>query len=271
MLKRLVLIIGCIIFAVNVSSQNDTIAVYYDIGVYKLHKKNKKIIRAKLAKLNDSIKYHVEIISSCDFLGTNEKNLELSMRRAETVRNLLTNKENIIISSITHKGIGEIPVVENEKSTKGILTHRKTLLIFKSQSEHIFDQIAASKAGETFIINNIVFDAGRHLFKKESIEIIKKLLTVLEKNPKLKIEISGHVCCGVNPKDSIDAFDKDTKTYNLSKNRAKHIYRYLVLKKIDSSRLTYKGYGFLKPLKFPELTPKDKLNNRRVEIKVLSN
>ncbi|MEE9349803.1 MAG: OmpA family protein [Flavobacteriaceae bacterium] len=269
MLKALYIFV--FFYITSSTAQNDTIAVYYDIGKYKLTKQNKTIIQNQLEKLTDSIKYNVQIISSCDFLGSNTQNLELSSKRASIVKDLLFEKNNIIISSITQRGVGELDAGTIKKKSSGIINHRRTMLIFKKQSNYVFDAIASSKPGETFVIKNIVFDPGRHFFKKRSIKVVKKLLNVLKKNPNLKIEISGHVCCGKDPNDTIDAYDKDSETYNLSHNRAKHIYKYLVLKKIDSTRLKYKGYGFRKPLKFPELTAKDKLNNRRVEIKVLSN
>ena len=225
--------------------------------------------------LDSAVKYRVQIVSSCDFLGKKKHNLVLSARRAEAVKDLLLMKNNIVLTEISFKGIGELESLGLDKNKHGIKKHRKTSIIFEKTSDFvnssIFDQIAGSKKGETFILENIVFDPGRHLLKKKSIPIIKDLLKVLQDNPKLEIEINGHVCCGKNPKDTIDGYDKDTKTFNLSQTRAQHIYKYLVLKKIDSNRLVHKGYGFTRPLTFPEVTSNDKLNNRRVEIKVLKN
>ncbi len=272
MKKSLILIIALSFGLItSVFSQNDTLRLFYKIGIHKLNTKNSQIIQSKLNNLDDDIKYHVEIISSCDFLGSNKNNLILSSKRASKVKNILLVKKNIIISSIKYKGIGELPTKLKYKSKKGTQKHRVTTIIFRDEAEHIFNEIAHSKKGAIFILKNIVFDPGRHLLKKKSIPIIKQLLKVLEDNPKLEIEINGHVCCGTNPKDSLDAYDKDTKTNNLSHNRAKHLYKYLVLEKIDSTRLRFKGHGFTQPLTYPEITETDKLNNRRVEIKVIKN
>lgn len=260
-----------LLFTINMSSQKDTISIFYNIGAYKLNKESKQKIQTKLDKLKDSIKYHVEIISSCDFLGSNKSNLVLSAQRAITVRDLLLVKKNITISSVTYKGVGELATKGVKRTQSGINRHRRTSIIFKNETQFLFSQMAESKSGEVFILKSIVFDPARHLLKKKSLPIIKQLLKVLQENPKLEIEIHGHVCCGKNPKDSIDGYDKDTKTYNLSENRAKHLYNYLILKKIDSTRLVYKGHGFLHPLTYPELNQKDKLSNRRVEIKVVKN
>lgn len=261
--------------------QNDTISLYYKIGVYKLNKLNYNKIQNKLDSLKADNSYQVEIISSADFLGSSQNNLILSKKRANTVRNLLLIKNNIIITTIKHDGIGEL--AENGKNgskSNGILRDRKTLLIFKTNNDikkqvdtthQIFKNIKNVKSGDKFILQHIVFKPGSHLFKKESLKILKKLVVVLKENPTLEIELHGHVCCGKSPSELIDGFDIITETFNLSENRARHIYNYLVFKKIDKSRLSYKGFGFKKPLTYPELTKEDKNNNRRVEIKVIKN
>jgi len=91
----------------------------------------------------------------------------------------------------------------------------------------------------------------------------------LTTNENLDIAIEGHVCCGA---------DKEVKsqqmTYEnewLSKKRAKTIYDYLINKGIDSIRLQHKGYGFTKPLIYPEENNTDRYQNRRIELAVISN
>jgi outer membrane protein OmpA-like peptidoglycan-associated protein len=80
----------------------------------------------------------------------------------------------------------------------------------------------------------------------------------LKANPTVEFEVQGHVCC--TPKYFSDAIDKDTKERKLSYNRAKAVYRYLVMRKINPSRMTFKGYGNQFPIgKEPEL-------DRRVEL-----
>ena len=252
-------------------SQNDTLNLYYDIGVYRLNKKNYTKIKNKLESLNNNKTYSVAIISSCDFLGSNNNNIKLSYKRALTVKKMIDLKSNITISSITYKGIGELDTKNRKKTSKGFLNDRKTILIFKDETQKILDKIANSKKGDVYVLQDIIFEPGRHLLKKESMVTVKRLLKVLQDNPNLEIELSGHVCCGKKRSGIMDGYDKDAKSYNLSENRARHIYRYLILKKIDSSRLSHKGYGFQKPLFFPELNEQHKKLNRRVEIKIVNN
>ncbi len=252
-------------------SQNDTLVIHYDIGEYKLDKNNYQLIINKLQNLPKKGKIQVDIISSCDYLGSNKQNLELSQNRAFVVKKLIELHKNIVISSITYKGIGEINIGNRVKKNSGFQSDRKTILVFKDETQTILDQMAHAKKGDVFILRNILFEPGSHMLKKESLTTIKRLLKLLKDNPKLEIELAGHVCCGRNIKDSLDGYDKDSKNYNLSSNRAKHIYNYLVYKKIDSNRLSHRGYAFLKPLYYPEENDSQKKLNRRVEIKIVKN
>ena len=87
-----------------------------------------------------------------------------------------------------------------------------------------------------------------------------ELLSVLRLNPKLKIEIQGNLCC--QPVDRL----------NLSTERAKAIYNFLVYYKVDKNRLSYKGFGSSNPIfALPEKSEEERAANRRVEILILDN
>ena len=88
----------------------------------------------------------------------------------------------------------------------------------------------------------------------------------MQDNPKLEIEIQGHICC-IPSGDGPD-FD-EPGSMKLSVNRAKAIYGYLVHNGIDKSRLSYKGLGADYKLIWEERTEHDRETNRRVEIKIL--
>ena len=85
--------------------------------------------------------------------------------------------------------------------------------------------------------------------------ILDYLIEVMRKNPEWKLHIRGHVCCGPDQK--------------ISDKRAKNVYKYLLKKKIDSSRLSYKGYSDSKPIVFPEKTDEDAHKNRRVDFMIV--
>ena len=54
----------------------------------------------------------------------------------------------------------------------------------------------------------------------------------------------------------------------LSLNRAKAVYEYLVKKGISPSRLTYKGYGYDRPIATND-TKSGRALNRRTEFKII--
>jgi len=113
------------------------------------------------------------------------------------------------------------------------------------------------ETGAIVILKNIFFDFDKYDLLPESQVELNKLTELLQKNPKMKIEISGHT-------DNIG-----TKEYNqvLSENRAKAVYDYLLQHGIAKERLTYKGYGFDKPIDTND-TEQGRANNRRTEFKV---
>ena len=115
------------------------------------------------------------------------------------------------------------------------------------------------RLGEKVILRNIFFETDMFDLKPESQVELQKLIDLLNKNPELKIEISGHT-------DNVG-----TPEYNLelSKNRAKAVNDYLVDNGIDQARLLYKGYGESEPIDTND-TETGKANNRRTEFKVIS-
>jgi outer membrane protein OmpA-like peptidoglycan-associated protein len=134
-----------------------------------------------------------------------------------------------------------------------------------TKSEYALDvnfmkKIAETPVGEKLKIDNLNFKINTFIVVPESKGKIYELLVVLQKNPKLKIEIQGHLCC--MPVDRLD----------LSTQRAKAINNFLVANGIKENRLTYKGFGSTKPiLPLPEKDEAQRAANRRVEIEIVSN
>ena len=123
------------------------------------------------------------------------------------------------------------------------------------------------KADSTLVLQNINFYPNQHYPLSGSYPSIVALLHTLQQNPTLKIQIRGFVCC--LPYSQFDGVDDDTYTQDLSTQRAKYIYEYLVAHGISADRLTYQGFGGRHPL-VKEVTDVDRTTNRRVEIKILS-
>lgn len=114
------------------------------------------------------------------------------------------------------------------------------------------------EVGHTVRLNNIFFDFGKAELRPESFPELNKVVKLMDENPKMEIEISGHT----------DNVGSDSFNLKLSGDRAGEVKKYLVSKKIDQNRIIAKGYGKDKPLASNE-TEEGQQKNRRVEFTIL--
>jgi len=89
---------------------------------------------------------------------------------------------------------------------------------------------------------------------------LNKLVDFMFANPKISIEIQGHV----------NAPNNESKAaLKLSEKRAKFVYDYLISKGVDAKRMTYVGYGNSEMIFQNPKNEEEERANRRVEIKIL--
>jgi outer membrane protein OmpA-like peptidoglycan-associated protein len=125
----------------------------------------------------------------------------------------------------------------------------------------------ASLLGRNIVLRNVNFYGDRHFPLASSYFELDKLLQLLLARPSLRIEIQGYVCC---MPENMDGYDADTRTTNLSVQRAKFVYTHLLEQGIQASRMSYRGFGASHKLYPEESNERERELNRRVEIKVLS-
>ena len=113
--------------------------------------------------------------------------------------------------------------------------------------------------GEKVVLRNIFFDTDKYELLPDSKAELEKLISFLQKNTGLHIEIGGHT----------DNEGSDPHNITLSLNRAKAVYDYLIVNGISAEKLSYKGYGETMPIESND-TPGGRANNRRTEFKVTS-
>lgn len=118
--------------------------------------------------------------------------------------------------------------------------------------------LQAIEQNASIVLKNIFFETNRFELSPASLVELDKLVTLLNENPTLKIEISGHT----------DNVGKAESNLLLSDNRAKAVVDYLVSKKIEAKRLTAKGYGLSKPVA-DNNTEEGRAQNRRTEMKII--
>lgn len=276
---------------VSAQYATDTFHVYFDLNVPELNASAKSSIDSLIYFDRIVPGQKILIVGYADYLGTEKANQKLSEERAKNVRGYLSSFQ-IDLNSIT-LCIGRGQVNRKHKDASGYPTDRRVDIVVEkgylgankkntplatkpatkkpeqqnTPLKNDVTDITQYKQGESYVLKNIYFLPERHAITAQSLPELEKLFHVLKSHPTLTIRIEGHVCC---IRDYPDALDIDAHDMNLSVNRAKAIYDYLVEKGISASRLKYTGYGRSKPVVINEVTEEDANKNRRVEIRVLS-
>jgi outer membrane protein OmpA-like peptidoglycan-associated protein len=116
------------------------------------------------------------------------------------------------------------------------------------------------KLGVPVVLENVNFEFNSYRLLKSADNILNTLLDYLNDNPDIRISIEGHTD------------DIGTEEYNLdlSINRAKSVYNWLVNNGIDSNRLRFIGFGKSRRL-YNDTEDKHRALNRRVEVQILKN
>lgn len=110
----------------------------------------------------------------------------------------------------------------------------------------------------SIVLKNIFFETNRFELTPASLVELDKLVILLLENPTIQIEIGGHT----------DNVGKAETNLLLSENRAKSVVDYLVAKKIEARRVSYKGFGLTKPIA-DNNTEAGRALNRRTEMKIV--
>lgn len=243
------------------SNAQDSLIVYFSFDSYRLSSTATQNLKSI------SMKHIKSIYGYTDKHGNKQYNISLAKRRINAVINYLNIQKD--------KEISKFPIGEEFLTSTVDKENRKVILFFTNDSidiykvhgirkteerESINSQINTAKTGDKITLKSLNFQPGLDVLLSEAIPTINELLSVMQKNKKLKIEIQGHICCA-----SEDFAD-------LSTNRARAVYNYLVENGISSERINYQGFGVSQPLySIPEKNSEEQIANRRVEIKIISN
>jgi len=239
--------------------------VYFRTDIYSLDPSAEALIRSFMQNLPDTGSFNFRILGYADYRGSVAYNDTLSRKRALSVAKFIEAEYSDRMHRILVLGEGELPprvnVPLSEQRTVSLETY-----LFRERS---LKDLVKGDVGpmDEIVLEDLHFQPGRHFLLLESVPVLKKIEKILKRRTEYYIEIAGHVCCVGD--FSKDGFDHDTQTHNLSANRAKNIFDYLVRNGIDSSRMIHKGYGYSQPKAYPEATEEDKDKNRRVEIRII--
>lgn len=147
-------------------------------------------------------------------------------------------------------------------STQGYMFYSENLnlTITNSQQKPYEKDIPLNKImkGSKIILNNIFFATDSSNIKSNSQTELNKLISFMNINSNIKVEISGHTDNKGNAPHNLD----------LSNRRAKSVYEYLIKNGIKAERLSYKGFGQTLPIATND-TDDGRALNRRTEMKIV--
>ncbi len=111
---------------------------------------------------------------------------------------------------------------------------------------------------QAITIDNIYYDYDKSDIRPEAAAELDKVVTMLNDNPAISIELSSHT----------DSRGDDSYNKDLSQLRAESAVAYIVSKGVDKNRIYAKGYGESKPIVPNASTDDEFQKNRRTEFKV---
>lgn len=176
---------------------------------------------------------------------------------------------------VTGKFLVSLPAGKNygiAVKSEGYLFHSENFDIPKGTDYQEYNKDVYMKKieiGEIIVLRNIFYDLAKYSLRPESKSELDRLIKLMNDNPTLKIQISGHT----------DSRGSDESNKELSRNRAKEVVDYLVKAGISIDRLKYEGYGeeqliysdaAISKLKTTKEREAAHQENRRTEFKILA-
>jgi len=116
------------------------------------------------------------------------------------------------------------------------------------------------EVGATIRLNKVYFERGTSNLLEESFEELDQVTEMMQENPDVKIELSGHT----------DNQGSSKLNLKLSQERVEKVKMYITEHGVEAKRIKGKGYGGSQPVA-SNASEETRRLNRRVEIKILKN
>ena len=250
----------------------DTVTVHFDLNHSVLRPEDRATLDQRFDPSGPRIK-SIELAGYCDSVGENRYNDSLARQRVTEVKKYLQAKgiPDTLFKVLYSYGKRK-PLNDNGDDEKRSMNRRVTVTWQMAQragtGSVLRDALrdTAAVIGKSILLPNVLFYGDMHRAMPVSIPTLQELFALMKEHPGLRVEIQGHVCC---VPETMDGRDIETKKNDLSVQRAKYVYDYLAHRGIDTSRMSYRGFGASHKIYPQELDQVQMMRNRRVEIKIL--
>lgn len=270
-MRKITLLLLCV-FQLALSQKQVQHEVYFETDKYNIPETENNRLLLFLSQIDTIDIQRIEIYGFTDDRGSNDYNLNLSIQRAQSIKDVFSTNEfdESLISNVDGKGEILLKIVKETDVQKIRGLNRKVEIIVYpydpprerpvKEPENAKERLAGElKVGDKILLDDLLFQTGYSYLVPSSQKILDDIASVLVDRPDIFFTIEGHVCCTYGERDAVD---RKTKKRNLSVARAKFVYDYLIKKGVDRRRMKYVGQRRKFPLGGePEF-------DRRVEILV---
>jgi len=207
----------------------------------KKKKKSKKIILRRM-KLSIGDKNNTSVSSIAEITKWDNGKIVYSKKVRITKPGQMIDVPDSDNVEITAEADGYIP--------------KKVIISKKDNNRKItLDRIEKGKA---LVVDNIYFEINEAYLKKESLNILDKMIKAMKQNKKIKIEVRGHT----------DSTGTGKHNKKLSGRRADSVIEYMIKNGISPERLKSMGFGESSPIASNK-SRKGRRKNRRTEFYIL--
>lgn len=267
-MRKILCSILLLLAAIATAQEEVVHSVYFETAKFNLEETKAEEVVTFIKNIDTTRIESIQIFGYTDDRGKDDYNYKLSVNRANTVRDMLIAKgiKNKII--VTIEGRGRILIEDDTDNVKEVRSKNRRVDVVanfralpprKLNIPGLYTEIRKDlQVGDRIYLENVYFERGSSQLEVKSKKVLEGVVKQLQKYKNLEFEIQGHICC--TPTYQKEAIDKETKKRELSVNRAKSVYKFFRLKRIDPKRMSTKGYGNTRSLKLgPEY-------DRRVEL-----
>ncbi|MCF0207247.1 MAG: OmpA family protein [Bacteroidales bacterium] len=187
--------------------------------------------------------------------------LEVKNTRTEEVSEGIVDSETgnyAVAVSVPNKEDDFLMVVKKEDYSFSSTLIEPTEETFSKPIEVNFE-VKPIEQGKSVEINDIYYATASYEINQKSYAVLNEFAEFLKENGSIKVEIRGHT----------DNIGSAQTNINLSNQRAKAVYDYLITKGVSESKISYKGYGPNMPIA-DNRTEAGRAKNRRTEFYILS-
>ena len=251
----------------------DTMIVHFDLNQSLLRPDDRVALDDRF-RHSKSLITSIELAGFCDSVGENLYNDSLAWRRVAEVKQYLESKGVAdSLFKVLYSFGKRKPLNDNGDEEKRSRNRRVTVIWHlaahpaSGSALRAALQDTAAVIGKSIVLPDLLFYRDLRYPLPGSFPTLRELLAIMKEHPGLRLEIDGFVCC---MPDGMDGLDFETKKQDLSVQRAKYVYDYLARYGIDTTRMSYRGFGAHGKIFPHEENSELMMRNRRVEIKILS-